>query len=63
MSDASDQRNYWSHGWPAVIITDTAYLRNPNYHTLRDTPGTLDYPKMARVVDGVFNAVMQSTPE
>ena len=55
-SDASDQRNYWSHGWPAVMVTDTAFLRNPNYHTLRDTAETLDYRRMARVVDGVFNA-------
>ncbi|HEY0156251.1 MAG TPA: M28 family peptidase [Thermoanaerobaculia bacterium] len=55
--DASDHRNYWSRGWPAVLVTDTAYLRNPNYHTARDTAGTLDYRKMARVVDGVFNAV------
>jgi hypothetical protein len=39
------------------MVTDTAYLRNPNYHTKRDTSDTLDYEKMARVVDGVFNAV------
>ena len=55
--DASDQRNFWSHGWPAVLVTDTAFLRNPNYHTAGDTAETLDYEKMARVVDGVFNAV------
>lgn len=55
--DASDQRNYWSIDVPAVLITDTAFLRNPNYHTRRDTAETLDYAKMARVVDGVFNAV------
>jgi Peptidase family M28 len=57
-SDASDHRNYWSHGWPAVMITDTAFLRNPNYHTKNDTADTLDYREMARVVDGVFNAVL-----
>ncbi|HKR65729.1 MAG TPA: M28 family peptidase, partial [Thermoanaerobaculia bacterium] len=55
--DASDQRNFWSRGWPAALVTDTAFLRNPNYHTARDTAETLDYEKMARVVDGVFNAV------
>ncbi len=55
--DASDQRNYWSNGWSAVLVTDTAYLRNPHYHTKDDTAGTLDYVKMARVVDGVFSAV------
>jgi len=57
-SDASDHRNYWSHGWPAVIVTDTAFLRNPHYHTEGDTADTLDYNRMARVVDGVANAVM-----
>jgi hypothetical protein len=61
--DASDHRNYWSRGWPAVIVTDTAYLRNPNYHTRHDTPDTLDYTKMARVVDGVFSAVTSRHPE
>jgi len=53
MLDASDQRNYWARGWPAVIVTDTAYVRNPNYHTARDTADTLDYERMARVVDGL----------
>lgn len=56
--DASDHRNYWARGWTAVMITDTAYLRNPNYHTRRDTAETLDYAKMASVVDGVVNAVV-----
>jgi len=58
MLDASDQRNYWARGWPAVIVTDTAYLRNPNYHTAQDTAATLDYPRMARIVDGVLLAVV-----
>lgn len=56
-SDASDHRNYWAHGVPAVMVTDTAYIRNPNYHTSFDTPDTLDYIRMARVVDGVANAL------
>lgn len=57
-SDASDHRNYWSHGWPAVLVSDTAFLRNPNYHTARDTAGTLDYERMARIVDGVASAAL-----
>jgi Zn-dependent M28 family amino/carboxypeptidase len=61
-SDASDQRNYWSQGWPAVMVTDTAFLRNPNYHTTRDTADTLDYKRMAAVIDGVFNAVTTPAP-
>jgi ribosome modulation factor len=53
--DASDPRSYWAHGWRAVMITDTAYERNPNYHTARDTAHTLDYTRMGRVVDGILN--------
>jgi hypothetical protein len=56
--DASDQRNYWQVGIRAVLVTDTAYLRNPHYHTRNDTAGTLDYARMARVVDGVLSAVI-----
>jgi Zn-dependent M28 family amino/carboxypeptidase len=57
-SDASDQRNYWARGWPAVVVSDTAFLRNPHYHTADDTADTLDYRRMAGVVDGVANAVL-----
>jgi Zn-dependent M28 family amino/carboxypeptidase len=58
MLDASDQRNYWARGWPAIVITDTAYLRNPNYHTVNDTADTLDYARMAKVIDGVYEAAI-----
>ena len=59
--DASDHRNYWQAGIPAVLVTDTGFLRNPNYHTRNDTAGTLDYVRMARVVDGVFSAVTHTS--
>lgn len=55
--DLSDQRNYWSERYEAIMITDTAFLRNPYYHTDKDLPTTLDYQKMASVIDGVFSAV------
>jgi Zn-dependent M28 family amino/carboxypeptidase len=53
----SDHRNYWHAGYDAAMITDTAFYRNPNYHTATDTPDTLDYTRMAQVVDGVRAAV------
>ena len=56
--DFSDHLNYWRHGFDAVMITDTAFYRNPNYHTPHDTPDTLDYPRMAQVVAGVHAAVL-----
>ena len=54
--DASDQRSYWDLGIPAVMVTDTSDVRNPHYHAPGDTPATLGYGRMARVVDGVANA-------
>ncbi|MGH8503416.1 MAG: M28 family peptidase [Gammaproteobacteria bacterium] len=56
--DFSDHRNYWDAGYDAVMITDTAFYRNPHYHTARDTPETLDYQRMAMVVQGVHAAVV-----
>lgn len=56
--DFSDHRSYWEAGYKAVMITDTAFYRNPNYHTESDTPETLDYGRMARVVEGVWAAVV-----
>jgi uncharacterized membrane protein len=41
-----------------VMITDTAFFRNPNYHRETDTPDTLDYVRMAQVVTGVHAAVL-----
>jgi len=53
----SDHLNYWWAGYQAAMITDTAFYRNPNYHTTFDTPDTLDYERMAQVVEGVKVAV------
>lgn len=55
--DFSDHRNYWKFGINAVMITDTALYRNPNYHETTDTPETLDYRRLADVVRAVYAAV------
>ena len=49
----SDQWSFWRFGWPAIMVTDTALFRNPHYHTVHDTPETLDYARMAGVVEGL----------
>jgi|tagenome__1003787_1003787.scaffolds.fasta_scaffold20883807_2 hypothetical protein len=49
----SDHRSFWQKGVRAAMVTDTAWYRNPRYHTARDTPETLDYARMARIVDGI----------
>ncbi|MFH2044248.1 MAG: M28 family peptidase [Pseudomonadota bacterium] len=51
--DFSDHRNYWHFGYDAVMITDTAFYRNPNYHQTSDTIDTLDFTRMKEVVKGV----------
>ncbi len=56
--DLSDHRSYWREGYEAVMISDTAFYRNPNYHTARDTADTLDYGRMAMVVKGVQATVV-----
>lgn len=57
--DLSDHRNYWNVGYPAVMITDTAFFRNPHYHGPGDTFDTLDYKKMAEVVNGVARVALE----
>jgi Zn-dependent M28 family amino/carboxypeptidase len=55
--DLSDNVSYWAEGFPAVMVTDTAFFRNERYHTADDTPETLDYERMAEVVRGLAAAV------
>ncbi|NIP57999.1 MAG: M28 family peptidase [Gemmatimonadetes bacterium] len=53
----SDNASFWSEGYPALMITDTAFLRNPHYHRSTDRADTLDYRFMARVVDATVATV------
>jgi hypothetical protein len=52
--DFSDHRSYWDRGIPAVMVTDTAFMRNKHYHQASDTYEKLDYARMAKVVQGVY---------
>jgi len=56
--DFSDHQNYWDEGWDAVMITDTSFYRNKNYHQKTDTPDSLDYSRMGEVVKGVYAAAV-----
>ena len=55
---ASDHLNYWSFGFNAVMITDTAHFGNKNYHTVSDTIETIDFEKIQKSVDMVVQAVL-----
>jgi len=57
--DLSDHRSYWQEGFPALMITDTAFLRNRNYHEAEDTYEKLDYRRMAQVVQAVHAIALQ----
>jgi Zn-dependent M28 family amino/carboxypeptidase len=52
--DFSDHLSYWDRGMPALMVTDTSFMRNPNYHLAGDTWEKLDYARMAQVVQGLF---------
>ena len=57
--DFSDHRSYWAEGYPALMVTDTAFFRNTLYHRAGDTYEKLDYRRMAQVVQSVFALVQQ----
>lgn len=49
----SDHASFWREGYPAVMVTDTAFYRNPHYHLPSDTMETLDLDFMARLVESL----------
>jgi Zn-dependent M28 family amino/carboxypeptidase len=49
----SDQLSFWREGYPAAMVTDTAFHRYRHYHQPTDTPEKLDYARMAQVVEGL----------
>lgn len=55
--DFSDHRSFWKMGYPAVMITDTAFYRNPNYHSVKDTIDTLNFNKMSSLLVGLVQTV------
>jgi Zn-dependent M28 family amino/carboxypeptidase len=57
----SDHASFWAQGYRAVMVTDTAFFRNPRYHTSNDTWDTLDYARMAQAVQGVYSAIRTLT--
>lgn len=54
----SDHYPFWEAGIPAVMWTDTADFRNPNYHRKTDTPDTLDYEYMRSVTQLVLTCIL-----
>jgi hypothetical protein len=55
----SDQWAFWQHGYPGIMITDTAPFRYPHYHSATDTPDKLDYDRFALVVSGMQKVIQE----
>lgn len=53
----SDHGAFWDASWPALLVTDTAFLRNPHYHMPSDTPDTLDYAFLLQSAQKVAEAL------
>jgi hypothetical protein len=53
----SDHGSFWKMGFRAVMVTDTAFYRNPNYHSSKDTIETLRFDKMSQLVSGMVHVV------
>ena len=54
----SDHSPFWDAGYPALMVTDTSFFRNPHYHGSTDTLETLNFDFMAKVCEGVIGAVL-----
>jgi Zn-dependent M28 family amino/carboxypeptidase len=53
----SDHSPFWDEGYNALMVTDTSFMRNPNYHQMSDTIETLDLPFLCAVVEGLADAL------
>ena len=58
----SDHASFWDAGVPALMVTDTAFFRNPNYHLPSDTMDTLDFTFMAELVKSLELALLELPP-
>ncbi|MBE0621160.1 MAG: M28 family peptidase [Burkholderiales bacterium] len=54
----SDQLSFWREDYAAIMVTDTAFYRYAHYHSAQDTPEKIDYARMARVVEGLAQAIV-----
>ena len=58
----SDHASFWREGYPAVMVTDTAFYRNPHYHIPSDTMESLDLDFMARLVESLVGFFLSPIP-
>ncbi len=57
-ADWSDHRSFWAHGYPALMVTDTAIFRYAHYHRRSDTLDKIDVDRLARVTEGLARVIV-----
>ena len=62
-ANLSDHSPFWNLGYKAMMITDTAFYRNPNYHEPNDTIDTLNFKHFSKLVFGLYQSLMQLDKE
>lgn len=55
--ELSDHASFWKHDYPAFMITDTAFFRNPNYHEVNDNIETINFRYFTRLVFSLIHAI------
>ncbi|MBV8884218.1 MAG: M28 family peptidase, partial [Chroococcidiopsidaceae cyanobacterium CP_BM_RX_35] len=55
----SDHASFWDRGYRALMVTDTAFLRNPHYHKASDRLETLDLDFLTGVCRGLARGIRQ----
>ena len=54
----SDHSAFWDEGYKAVMVTDSAFYRNPHYHLPSDTMDKLDFRRMAELVKACSSSLV-----
>lgn len=57
--DFSDHLNYWNLNYSAVMITNTSFYRNANYHTSKDVLGSINIQKMSAVIQQLYVSIKE----
>ncbi|MBX9685802.1 MAG: M20/M25/M40 family metallo-hydrolase [Candidatus Obscuribacterales bacterium] len=57
--DYSDHQSFWRAGYPAVMVTDTAFFRYPHYHEKTDTPDKIDFDRLTIVTSGIAAMIIK----
>ena len=55
----SDHSPFWDKGFPALLVTDTSFYRNPHYHSREDQIETLNFDFLAKVTEAAARTVWE----